>query len=168
MCATQCELASVQEVHWHTDKRSAFVWHWYFLHSTAIRVYAQARYALRLHLFTDLLYNDSQITQATAIVEHPPLPSVLWRIAFWLLPPVPCQRRLAVEHLPPLHYCHFLKLGKKRNCWQVAIFDWWILLVRECGCGSHNIRLAGIVSLVDGNIVRIDIFLAVNNPCRNA
>ena len=24
-CVTQCELASVQEVHWHTDKRSAFV-----------------------------------------------------------------------------------------------------------------------------------------------
>lgn len=48
-----------------------------FLHSTAIRVYAQARYALWLHMFTDLLYNGSQITQATAIVGHPPLPSVL-------------------------------------------------------------------------------------------
>lgn len=47
-------------------------------------------------------------------------------------------------------------------------FDGRILLVRECGCGSHSIRLAGTVSLVDGNIVRIDIFLAVNNPCRNA
>jgi hypothetical protein len=34
--------------------------------------------------------------------------------------------------------------------------------------GSHSIRLAGTVSLVDGNIVRIDIFFAVNNPCRNA
>ena len=30
-----------------------------------------------LHQFTDLLYNGSQITQATAIVGHPPLPSVL-------------------------------------------------------------------------------------------
>ena len=54
-------------------------------------------------------------------------------------------------------------------CWRsTAILDGWIFLVRECGCGSHSIRLAGIVSLVDGNIVRIDIFLAVNNPCRNA
>ena len=72
---------------------------YFVLHSTAIRVYAQTRYALQLHLFTNLLYNGSQITQATAIVGHPPLPSVLLRIAFWLLPPVPCQRRLAVEHL---------------------------------------------------------------------
>lgn len=47
-----------------------------FLASTAIRVYAQARYALGLHQFTDLLYNGSQITQATAIVERSPLPSV--------------------------------------------------------------------------------------------
>ena len=37
--------------------------------------------------------------------------------------------------------------------------------VGECGCGSHSIRLAGTVSLVDGNIVRIDKLLAVNNPC---
>lgn len=48
-----------------------------FLDSTAIRVYAQARYALGLHQFTDLLYNGFQITQATVIVGHPPLPSVL-------------------------------------------------------------------------------------------
>ena len=38
------------------------------MHSTAIRVYAQARYALRLHMFTDLLYNGFQITQAIEIV----------------------------------------------------------------------------------------------------
>ena len=39
----------------------------FLLHSTAIRVYAQARYALRLHMFTDLLYNGFQITQATEL-----------------------------------------------------------------------------------------------------
>lgn len=32
-----------------------------FLHSTAIRVYAQARYALGLHQFTDLLYNGFKL-----------------------------------------------------------------------------------------------------------